>query len=426
MLAEEVLKHENGWRYGWFEFYCKMKTLSEQDGQEVFDKWQECLVVDYTTWKLHEKVDNEIKMSPLVNLFAELSRLYYNLHINRVREDDLERKSMFGATKDNVYLFTLSKCKYYCSQVLPNDKAVLEYSQSEIQQTFLLMTEQIDHLPFSAIKETKELLHYVFLRNSMFIREKTNVMDVSYFTQGEFPNRDYLMFAGIYYHAIYRRISMVELIPRRSVDTITPESVARCRAWLEKETEALSDEMFSEMYSKACDESYVFPGDKDWFLYRYPERPNHILTNILECFRGPLAKKYLNEHRLSKETVLGLILQNSQSGKCARMFAFEVINNCIKIKTGLNWKDSVVIPNDAVEANEAELTHPSEVPFFVQIFSHYYVYHDNHIYVNDNFYYSFVIWLSLIDKKTQRWQFLINSILHGTNEHDVPVYRGIF
>lgn len=449
----EVLNHPGGWRYGYYELHTKLLDWAQKnqellnaseltDPQRIELKrlhahWLEYLIMDYQTWAQVRETEDAIKTLPTVSLviFAELSRSHYLIVRESLQQDLEESQSMFGVFGENQYTYTLAKTTFFTPvSNLDWNKPVLKYTMQEVVYALLMLTEQLNHLPFAALQETQGLLEFLYTRHSMFVCQKqpAEVLDVVYFVADGQPNRDYLMFASIYFHAVQRRLFYSKLIPTRHV-AAQPEALARCEAWFEKEVlHPMSGETFDTLYAAACEESYVFPGDKEWFTYRHPDRPNHQLSSVLECFRGDIVRKFASEYRLSKETIFSQLNQNTHTGYCAKIFGLHAIENYVKnhIASDLEWKEAVTITNEMIEGNDTRLMREMETPYFLQMFSHFYVYHVSHIYISDNFCESFVIWLSLInrkDKKTVRWHGLIDKILYNKEEqHTNVIYTGSF
>jgi hypothetical protein len=277
-----------------------------------------------------------------------------------------------------------------------------------------MITEKIDQLPSIAVSETRNLFRLLYIRHCQLIFQ----IEIT---------RDYLTFATIYFVAIHRRFFYWDLIPQKSF--VIPEgSLDRCRRWIEKDVYGqMTDENFDDIYKKTYEEdaAYKFPGDLDWYNYRYPDLPNFQIAPILGCFRKELMQKYFSEYRISKETLLDSVNQNSHTGHCARLFMFNAIDQYMSIAMNMKWKDALVISNGMLESSSKELLREFgvTVPYFVQLFSRYCVYDVGNIYVTDNFYESLIIWLSLIrDKKN--WGNLIDKIIKGYET--IPEYIGSF
>jgi hypothetical protein len=452
-MANDVLNHPVGWRYGYYELHTKLLEWARKNDQHLksatiedsvaielkrlHSQWLEYLIMDYQTWSHVQETEDATKSLPTVSLviFVELTRSHYLIVRDSLRQDFEESQSIFGVFGENQYAYTLSKTTHFTPhQNLDWNKPVLKYTMQEVVYALLMVTEQINRLPFAAVQETQAVLEALYTRHAMFVCEKqaAEVLDVVYFVSNGQPNRDYLMFASVYFHAVQRRLFYTKLIPHRTL-VMREDVVARCEAWFEKEVvHTLSGETFDALYAAACEESYVFPGDKEWFTYRHPDRPNHQLSSVLECFRGDIVRKFASEYRLSKETIFSQRNQHTHTGYCAKIFGLHAIENYVKnhISSDLEWKEAVTITNEMIEGNDTRLMREMETPYFLQMFSHFYVYHVSHIYICDNFCESFAIWLSLIDrkdKKTVRWHALIDKLLYNKEEqHTNVIYTGNF
>lgn len=459
MSADDVIKHNRGYRYGYYQFHLQIQQWSiyidelmkEPDEklpkfqlEKLHQKWLTNLILYYQSWVgFRDVIPGQIRVFPAMDIFVELSRTFYLINRGEVnlQQQELDN-AMFKTTLEdkNIHCFKLKHTDHFTEgfhkEKLDWDKPILLYTQQEVVDCLLMMTEKIDQLPYEAVPETRKILRLLYIRHGQFICQKnmTEFLNVPNFYDSnlDIPNRDYLTFATIYFHAVQRRLFYWDLMnpvvppPKRCQD----EAIERCRNWIMNEVYAhMTDENFDDIYKATYEEdAYVFPGDLDWYSYRYPDLPNFQIGPIIDCFRKEMTKKYYSEYRVSKETLLDSVNQNSHTGHCARLFMFNAIHQYIStIMTGVKfqWKDALVITNQMLESSSRELLRESgvKVPYFVQVFSRFCVYDVGNIYVSDNFYESFVIWLSLIrDKKN--WGLLIDKIIEG--HEPAPEYIGYF
>jgi hypothetical protein len=206
------------------------------------------------------------------------------------------------------------------------------------------------------------------------------------------PNRDYMIFCTIYFHALFRRIFYYELLDKAAAVDGNAKQIER---WVSDEVcKALGAEGFEDCFQKSCEEAYAFPGDSEWFAYRYPNLPKQT-GPILGCFRPEYAKKYYTDYRLSKEAVLAAVQQATHAGHCARLFVINAIDQYMKIHYGIPWKDGLVIANCGMEGSQTKLFR-SDAPYLVQVFSRYSVYYKHTIYSSNCLYTTIATWMNIL------------------------------
>lgn len=436
MTPDEILNHQLGWRYGYYLFHMQINEWASQleplllttteklpgHLEKMHEMWLNNLILDFRFWiEYKDVVPGKIRVFPGMDIFVELSRTYYLISREQVETQRKElNEAMFKTTLEhsNMHCFKMNHTDHFSEGFhkdrLDWEKPVLEYTRQEVMDALLMITEKIDQLPSSAVSETRYLLRLLYIRHAQLVCTEKDL------------TRDYLTFTTIYFVAIQRRFFYWDLMPQKKYE-VPPETTERCRQWIIKDVyNRMTDESFDDIYKNTYEEeAYVFPGDLDWYNYRYPDLPNFQIGPILGCFRTEMMKKYFSEYRISKETLLDSVNQNSHTGHCARLFMFNAIDQYISISMNTKWKDTLVISNNMLESCSKELLreYGVTVPYFVQIFSRYCIYDVGNIYVTDNFYESLVIWLSLIrDKKN--WHVLIDKIIKGYEA--IPEYIGSF
>jgi len=210
---------------------------------------------------------------------------------------------------------------------------------------------------------------------------------------GLIPNRHYLTFCSIYFHAIQRRIFYFDKVRKEKID-VDKAMVKRVEEWISDVVDSLGNEGFEDCYAKACEEAYNFPGDREWFKYRYPNLPAQT-GPILDCFRKKYSERYYMDYRASKESVLGVIDQASHSGHAARIFVLNAIDQYMKTQFSIPWRDGLVIDNVSLEGSQIKL-YRNKAPYLFQVFSRHWVYDRASVYPCDSIYESLAIWMYLL------------------------------
>ena len=422
LSAESVLNHPMGWRYGYYELHKRICEWSKEEDVETLkrlhDAWLESLIVDYLTWSKVEPLNFEIRSSVSMNIFMELCMSHYKIIKEQIEMEEKEIGGLFKPQPQNFFLQTMQNstsnfAEGFHHHKLDWDLPILKYTKQDLQFALLMLTEKLDQLPFEAFNETKKVLELLYTRFSMMMQQ-------------EKLDRDFCTFCSIYFHAIQRRLFYTETVHKTFYLDFPEGSLERCKNWIEKELcGTLPEELFEEFYDKACERAYWFPGDLEWFKYKYPDEPSHLVAPILDCFRMDLSKKYLSEHRISLETVLSAIDFNTHTGHCARIFIMLIIDNYFKNVLHFKWFDIVTIDNEMVEKADQMLLREEigDFRYIVQFFSRFCVYHKSSIYVTDKFYETFVIWL-ILSNKTKTFEKLYLKIIKG----EIPdeLYSGSF
>ena len=376
------------------------KLITVNDPKVTHDRWLKVFISDYVTWG-EMKTFGNIRSCPAVQIFTELSRTYFIIMYPVIMEEN-NKVSIRGEYDDSFIIsYRMDMCDYLDGG---NEwkRPLMMYTQQDIINALLMLTEKIDQLPVGAVGEVRKTLEILYLRNSVFLCQSNTLelLNVEGMRHADklIPNRHYLTFCTIYFHAIQRRLFYYDQIAQERIE-IDPRVVERIREWVTDLVDGLGPEGFEDCYSNACEEAYNFPGDREWFRYRYPDLPAQT-GPILDCFRKEYAKRYFTEYRVSKESVLGAVDQTSHMGHTARIFVVNAVDQYMKTQFGIPWRDGLVIDNSAIEGAQVKL-YRSKAPYLLQIFSRHWVYDRAVVYPCDNMYESLAIWMYILQRRYQ-------------------------
>ena len=389
--------------------YAKLTHLSSNmDLKELkaeYDLWYEKLIVEYVSFSEVKDFPDGIRYMQSSFIFVELSRTYFLLNYAQVIKESSILKQNENA-ENLLILWKFNQTDHFESLTIPWDKPVFRFTQTEIITGILMLTEHLNLIPFEGLNDLKQAIHILYLRNAIFFCQemKAEILD----SPEEFitklpgsenltPNRDYYAFCTIYFHAVFRRIFYGELIAdlktyHGEVDLTL--AIDRCKKWISNELgETLGLDGFDDLYDKSYEEAYQFPGDLEWFKYKYPDQAPYT-GPILDCFRKEYSKKFYGEHRTSIESVLNTVGLNNHTGLCSYYFVLNVINQYFKTNLQFDWRECVCIDNDAIEGTE-QLIMRSKIPYLIQYFSKYYCFDKERgkIHITECVYSSFVYWL---------------------------------
>jgi len=428
--AHEILTDPRGQRQmyillhqsinGWARFNTRLLRAFPNvlqiglDLKEIHAKWLTSFIVDYPVWG-EMKVFGNIRTCPAVQMFTELSRTHFIIMYPKIRQEN-DTVAQNGEYTNDAFIisYRMDMCEYLEG---PWTRPIMMYKQEDIMNALLMLTEKIDQLPMDAIEEVKKTLEVLYTRNSVFLCESSNTdilnvegmrtplpgaEDDSYII----PSRHYITFCTIYFHAIQRRIFFYEQINKRYDKKIPQDVIDRIQHWIVELVDALGAEGFEDCHAKASEEAYNFPGDREWFKYRYPDLPAQTGA-ILDCFRKEYAKRYFTEYRVSKESVLGAVNQTSHMGHAARIFVLNAVDQYMKTQFNFPWRDGIVIDNDAIEGAQVQLFR-NKTPYLLQVFSRYWVYDDATVYPCDNLYETLAIWMYILKHRYKSTVFSIS------------------
>lgn len=390
---------------------------------QLYNRWMESWITDYPTWGTMQSFGG-VQSSPALHIFIELSRSrFICMYTDVSKETEYVRKE--GQRPDEFSIsYRLELTKFLSEDGgVPWDRPLMMFSQQDVFRTLLLLTKILDSLPLESTGELRRLVDILFTRNSVFFCEETSpeILNMELMRQEgkEFyrPSRDYLVFSCVYFHALYRRLYYLESI--KQTELTLPKGVRkRTEEWIHEVINSFGSEGFEDCFNKAVEEAYNFPGDREWFRYRYPDMPAQT-GPILDCFRKAESKAYFTQHRISRETLLNSVELNSHTGHCARLCILNIIDQYMRTRFSIPWRDGLVIPNSGIEGSQVELFQ-NRAPYLLQLYSRYWVYDEATIYPSDSIYESFAYWLILLEKRYSSQLFgsvdlspLVKRIIHN-------------
>lgn len=405
---DDVIKSEDH-RYEFYkifvnviEMWCKENTKYIKEAslgktlnlsKQFIDNYNhnlESFVLDFNGW--NSKESKRIS----VNIFVEIARTNFLLMYNEIKAESDEIKKLEKMPEKNYkVLWYMEKSNYF---YLETEKlAIMMYKQSDVIKLLLHLTQMIDYVESESFDELEFIVNLLQTRNGIFFCQEIE-------NDAKMTMEEYATFCTIYFNALYRRMFYYRLVPKGGeIDC----GAIKFSSWFEQNVmSALGSEGFEDLYAKACEECYHFPGDTDWFKFRYPELP--VQTGpILDSLRKEMAKKYYTDYRISKESALGVYNQSTHAGQCSRIFILNAIDHYMKIHFNIPWRDGIVIKNDGIEGSKRKLMRKG-TPYIVQMYSRFAVYDDSKIYTSNDIYKVFGYWCKLVKEKYK-------SEVFGTN-----------
>lgn len=288
------------------------------------------------------------------------------------------------------------------------NKPVMLYTQYEIYQATMLLIERINDYPSTIDGGSNEIVRFVmtlFLRLSTFfcqaapgsVFDKTDMRHQIHPDYDQYvPNRAFVMWCTIYFYELHRRVFWLHLMTNRqwTRDDITLDDtlVQRVRAWVWDCLDQVGEEEFDDLYAKALEEHYEFPGDAQFIHYGHPDGAMSLGDTLLELRPGRQGARFFSEDRVSHNVVLA-------SAKTAethldRLVLIIALDNYFATQ-GLAWRDRIMIDQCGIETSDYQLRR-CNVPVLVFGFSRPWVSYKGNVLVTDNIYETLAAWFLLI------------------------------
>lgn len=440
MRAEYVLNHPDGHRAGMRNFYkmlsknadvtynvlCDLDNI-DQSGMEqmelLYRGYLSLFIEDYKEFSKPYTVNQE-RGCAAMHVFVEMSRLHFILQYQRLKDE--KTQVLYDATIrdsfDTLLTFSFEKCQseFWRNTSDPqfHNQSIMTYGQSKIIAALLHISKRMEEMPYTTeiYEDFNMLVLALFTRNSVLLCEACSIEAFDHLNMRTLVkdqlytfNQDYIMLCTIYFNAIQRRLYYWNQF--ESLVLEVPEGIPteKLESWFADDLlPGLGDEGFDDIFNTAMDNGYDFVGDKEWFVYRYPQR---VVSKgpVLDCIRPVEAQQYFNAPHYSKDVTLGLSRghRSDFNGKVGRRFVLLAIDQYFRNHHNIGWYDAVVVNNDDIEDAELKLC-KSPFPCFLQVLGDYWVYLEGNVYVCDNIYTSFGLWLYLIHKKYNNWFHTVN------------------
>lgn len=441
MRAHSVFNHAKGRRAGIRDFYKHLNKnaqvvynllsdieLGVEDIENIdvlYRGYLSIFVEDYYSFNEPYTINGQ-RGSHAMHLFLELSRIHFLLQYQRLKDE--KQQVLYDVTMkdsyDTMLTFSFDSCRSEFwtnnSQLEFHSKTIMTYGQTHVIDALLYINKRMEEMPYD--KETFEdfdmLTLSLFTRNSIFLCEACSDQAFDHLNmRKEVPNveskftfnNDYLMLCTIYFNSIQRRLYYWKQFETLHQDIPRGMPTEVCETWFSTEViPSLGDEGFDDLFAKASESSYDFVGDREWFVYRYPQR---VIAKgpVLDCIRPVEAQQYFKGIRYSKDVTLELSRghRNDINGKMARRFFLLAIDQYFRNNHSVGWYEAVVIENEQLEKEELKIC-KSPFPCLLKLLGDYWVYHDGVVYPSSNIYTTFAMWLYLIHKKYNNWFVRVN------------------
>ncbi len=287
------------------------------------------------------------------------------------------------------------------------DKPIMQYTQSDTRTLVMFLTQQLDEVTGACMDEYRAVYEVLWLRIGELLVEthppevldeeelRVRIAAPSGDSQEYCFNRLFATFVAFYMGEIMRRFFYYDLLRNNVLPLGAPALQAhreRVRGWVAQIVRAIPDDAFDDLYARvAADEAYTFVGDDAWFKYAWPSQVHSRGACIVEL-RPHLYKRYYSEAQVTKDAVLAAV----PTSLASRLFVLAAVDVYIgNAVPNTHWRDSVVIPSDAIE-DEALKLQRDMAPLLVQTFSNYCAYDAGCIHVSDDLYESLAVWFMLL------------------------------
>jgi hypothetical protein len=285
-------------------------------------------------------------------------------------------------------------------------RPVLFYTQSQAQMVIMFLTQQLNEVRADSVLEFKSMYEWLWIRIAQLQMEVLppqviDVEDMRICVLKEEKmyacNRDFGIFVSFYMGEICRRLFYYEMLSKRALKLPGVHGIIdtqRCRSWIEHIVKFFAEEAFTDLYVDSCNESYSFPGDDQWFKFRWP-RKIHSRAACLADLRPHLYRRFFSESRATRSSVLNSI----NSSHVSRLFMLKAISQYIQIKMGgateVRWYQGVVIHSNDIYMSTYNLQN-NMAPFLLQVLSTYWAYDEGTVWKCDEFYETLCVWFRLL------------------------------
>lgn len=219
-------------------------------------------------------------------------------------------------------------------------------------------------------------------------------------------SRVFIQWAACYFYELWQRIHYAQhmmCIPLEkkattaNVDALREQVAHICRN--------IGLEDFMAMYKVSVDEYYEFPGDQAFGRFLHPEGIIDMGDLLLELRQERQAARYFSEASLNSKTILARVL----SGKThlARLFLLNVIDRYFSTEVNVAWRDAVVVDQQGIALSQNKLIE-STMPCLVSIFSIPLLNFEFHVLVTDDIYQSIAEWLVYVYVKKKGFLYRTN------------------
>jgi hypothetical protein len=233
-------------------------------------------------------------------------------------------------------------------------------------------------------------------------------------------NRLFWVFCTNYVTQIRRRFHYESLFPVANLDRsplsyIPDGSIERLKMWCHNLADGLADN-FDERYKDSCRQAYNFPGDAEWFFFRYPHMSKTVEAQVKKL-RAKTAVEFFAQANVSR----GSALARTHASYPSILFVLDLLDRYFRIFKQLKWRDGYVIENGSVEDCFEKLS-TSHEPFLVQVFSSYWVYlggRKGKILIVNDIYAAICLWLVCVRKTRTSAKLPPDTLLGGIDISDV-------
>lgn len=310
-------------------------------------------------------------------------------------------------------------------------KPFMTYRQSEVVLMVLFLSQQVNSLEASCVEEFRMVFEFMWLRstellvaeyNGDILDEEDMRMPIGEEVEEEaqegqkatryMVTRVFSAFLSFYLGLILKRLDWYDIMSKnkkRDMARFLPNNhiplaqlSQNMEAWIAHIVMEMPDEAFEDLHVETCVDSYSFPGDDLWFVYRWPLKV-HSRQACLAQLRPHLYRRYFAEGRTSK----GILLDQLKRGSyAARLFVLRVISDHLSMHhQEMKWFDGIVILAEDITASTYKLE-SNMAPLIVQCLSSFWVYDDTSVFKTDDFYLTLGLWFFLLQTR-------YSSSLHG-------------
>lgn len=339
--------------------------------------------------------------------FMCLARMLFVLEYPRISK---ETECLVTDSVETNPDFVVSKCMKE-----GNDTPIICFKQSESVDAVKLLSKKM-----CFAEDLTEECRILFVRMGGLTCEAVtlDILDIEDMRQPSkldnyyFVSESFKIYCAIYFRAIlgyYRNVKLHE----SKFSNVCVCSNETIETFFEKEICAkISSPMLLQIFRRVCVQAYTFPGDKEWYEYKYPNSP-YIFMEALEKIRPLLAKEYRLECSQSIETIIYKTKVNKGlTGQCCRLFVLGVFGHYLDVIYHIRfWEKRVVFYNNELNSRELLVKmRRGDLPLIINNLSQFCVYWRGQTWKSKNIYTILNMWVSTIRNENREFRQVVAKV----------------
>lgn len=327
---------------------------------------------------------------------------------------------------------------------LDPNKQLIRLSQRELIHAIASFVQGIkyaDYKPF-----LKVILEALWLRHAQLCmcnwskstldhpeyRERRTLVDeeLEQEIETQVINRDYLFLMYFYFSKLISRFFYSDLFYSNNNSAhidVTPAERQNFMRWVKNDViPNVGESVVMDTWPKICDFYFEVPGDREWFRFKYPQKPEEVIT-MLSTLRPQKAEEYIAMEKISTMNIFNGVGDRMESN-IFLMYCLGIYFHT-KVKPDTFWNELYVVNHEDIKYRFQDLVSPSEIsvlnpvgaegaakrlPLLLQPFGKYGVWFDKKFIRCKDLLEAIYVWFKIVDTRTNcylKGVFLRDAIL---------------